>query len=85
MVILMRRLSDSSLNNTNFGDDLGCGSPLIFFDGQFLGGGERYANLDDLVDPDRVEGIEIYNGAATIPDEFDRPGSACGVVAGWTR
>ena len=85
MEILMLRPLDGILNTTVLGDDLRCASPLIFSDGQFLGGGERYGNLDDLMDPDQAEGIEIYNGDVTIPDEFNRPGSACGVLAVWTR
>lgn len=43
-------------------------------------------NIDD-VPPDDVEGIEIYEGAATVPPQFNtREGTTiCGVVLIWTR
>ena len=67
-----------------------CASPLIFLDGSFVGGGGRpsfsnYINLDDLVDPDNLEGIEIYDGPARMPAQFNRTGSGCGVISLWTR
>ncbi len=85
MLILLRRPSIGFRNDTRFDDEPGCASPLIFLDGQFVGGGASYINLDDLVDPDEVEGIEIYSGVATIPTVFSRTDSTCGVVAVWTR
>ena len=68
-----------------FRDEPGCPMPLIFLDGFFVGGGERYIDINDLVHPDEVEGIEIYSSAATIPIEFNRSGGACGVLVIWTR
>lgn len=50
--------------------------------------GIRAPGLDvDDVPPGDVEGIEIYNGAATLPPQFnDRRGTpACGTIAIWTR
>ncbi|HKW49090.1 MAG TPA: Plug domain-containing protein, partial [Gemmatimonadaceae bacterium] len=43
-------------------------------------------NIDDVT-PDDVEGIEIYEGASTIPPQFNtREGTTiCGVVLIWTR
>jgi hypothetical protein len=41
--------------------------------------------IDDLVTPDAVEGIEVYNGLSRVPPEFLTPEAACGVVAIWTR
>lgn len=58
--------------------------PLIFLDGMLLGNGMEL-DLDALVPVQDLEGVEVYGGAATLPPEFDRPGSHCGVVAFWTR
>jgi hypothetical protein len=43
-------------------------------------------NIDDIV-PQDVEGIEIYEGAATVPPQFNtKEGTTiCGVVVIWTR
>jgi hypothetical protein len=42
--------------------------------------------IDDLVSPASVEGIEIYNGVATVPAEFlNDDAIKCGVIAIWTR
>jgi hypothetical protein len=62
-----------------------CPSPIVFLDGAFVGGGSEYIDIDALAAISDVEGIEIYNGAAQIPIELNRGGSACGVVGIWTR
>ena len=62
-----------------------CLSPLIFLDGRFFGGGNSYLDLDGVADPEEVEGIELYSGVASVPTEFSRPGSQCGVIGVWTR
>lgn len=67
------------------GAEAECLSPLIFLDGRFFGGGRTYVDLDAVANPEEVEGIEIYNGVATVPTEFRRPGSQCGVIGVWTR
>lgn len=43
-------------------------------------------NIDDIV-PQDVEGIEVYEGASTVPPQFNtREGTTiCGVVLIWTR
>jgi hypothetical protein len=41
--------------------------------------------IDEVVRPEALEGIEIYQGLSRMPAEFLTPGSACGVVAVWTR
>lgn len=41
--------------------------------------------IDDVVKPDVVEGIEVYQGLSRVPPEFLSPEAACGVVAVWTR
>ncbi|MFW5950957.1 MAG: TonB-dependent receptor plug domain-containing protein [Gemmatimonadota bacterium] len=48
--------------------------------------GEDYGfRLDDVIAPLDVEGIEVYQGLATVPAEFLSPEAGCGVVAIWTR
>jgi hypothetical protein len=41
----------------------------------------------DMVDPNSIHGIEVYNGPASIPSEFSgmRTDSFCGLVMIWTR
>jgi hypothetical protein len=77
-----------SFDDTPIGDpraDAACLSPLIFLDGQFIGGGNRYYPFDQLANSEDVEGIEVYAGIAATPIEFTRPGSECGVISVWTR
>jgi hypothetical protein len=38
-----------------------------------------------MVSPDDVEGIEAYQGPASIPAEYNPLGSVCGVILIWTR
>lgn len=46
-------------------------------------------SIDELVQPNDIEGIEIYKGLSTVPAEFSgrslQDDSRCGVVAIWTR
>jgi len=41
--------------------------------------------LDQLVSPEQIEGIEIYESIARMPAEYAPVGSVCGVVLIWTR
>lgn len=69
----------------------GC-SPLcflaVFLDGQpiFLpsAGGSDGIDLTTIL-PSDVAAVEIYDGPASIPPVFNVTGSACGVVALWSR
>ena len=58
--------------------------PTVFFDGLPASAGEYEL---DAIDLGSVEGIEIYNGLATIPAVFVAPRGAerCGVIAIWSR
>lgn len=69
----------------SLGGGTGCSSPLIFLDGALIGGAGDYVNLDNLVRPDQVEGIEVYKGPSQVPPQFNMTGSACGVIVIWTR
>jgi hypothetical protein len=43
--------------------------------------------INQFVDPEIVEGIEVYTGTSQIPPEFNSSvlSSRCGVVVIWTR
>jgi hypothetical protein len=59
--------------------------PVVFIDGMPLE--QRVPDeVDERLDPELVEGIEIYHGSAGLPMEFaSAQPSDCGVVAFWTR
>ncbi len=62
----------------------GACSPLVFLDGTRL----TYisaSDIDDLVGPEDVSGVEVYKGAATVPFEFGFINDDCGVIAIWTK
>lgn|GEM_PF-2265408 len=61
----------------------GC-EPMIFVDGMYvpLNG----MSLDDIVQPQSLEGVEVYSGPSSLPPSFVRiraPG--CGAVLFWTK
>jgi hypothetical protein len=71
---------------SGFGYDVrtteGC-RPEVFVDGIHYP--LFFESVDDVVHPDEIEGIEVYAHAAEVPAEYVVPGSACGVIAIWTR
>jgi hypothetical protein len=54
----------------------------VFVDGIPL---PRAPNLADLPSPRDLAGIEVYAGAATIPLQYQRANSGCGVILVWTK
>jgi len=56
----------------------GC-TPLIWIDGSPMG---RDSEVDQMLNPEDVEGIEVYRGAE-VPVEFGP--TSCGAVVIWTR
>lgn len=42
-------------------------------------------NLDYLPSPKYLAGIEVYNGAATVPAQFSGMNRGCGVILVWTK
>ncbi|MBI3983617.1 MAG: carboxypeptidase regulatory-like domain-containing protein, partial [Gemmatimonadetes bacterium] len=61
------------------------GCPTLFFlDGTSIGNADRL-DLDFILPLDQIEAVEVYSGASQIPVMFNRTGSACGVIAFWTR
>jgi hypothetical protein len=64
--------------------------PTVWIDGQMvhvgtagpMGGGPAF--LDNLIQPDQIAGMEIYNSAASMPVQYNLYGG-CGVIVIWTR
>jgi hypothetical protein len=75
-------------NGTGFGYAIqgrgGC-QPDVWVDGMRVFDGAT--DLDQIVRPMDVAGVEVYNGAATVPAQFMGAGGGggCGVVAIWTK
>jgi len=64
----------------------------VFLDGvpvgsrsRLAGGSPIAAQLDRLVTPVEVEGIEVYRSLSEIPPEFLTTDARCGVIAIWRR
>ena len=55
--------------------------PTIYVDGMSVTPRE----LNHVVLPIEVGGVEVYRGPASLPAEFGGPGSRCGVVAIWIK
>jgi hypothetical protein len=62
------------------------GNPLcpfqIFIDGQIF---DESGDLSNAPPPGNVAGIEIYSGPATIPLEYKRHDTMCGIILIWTK
>jgi hypothetical protein len=58
-----------------------CGEPIVFLDGVEV----DVESPDMLLPPEHIEGIEVYTRPLTIPMEFSKRGSFCGVIAIWSR
>jgi hypothetical protein len=70
---------DGSRHVRMFGGRRDC-HPLIYWNGI------RSSWLDiDMFWPEDLKGVEVYRRPSEIPIEFNTTGSACGVVAVWTR
>lgn len=59
----------------------GC-QPKIWIDGVVA----QYAEIDEVIGPGEIAGIEIYPSMAGVPSRYmDRENRACGVVLIWSR
>jgi hypothetical protein len=59
----------------------GC-KPKIWLDGMLA----QYAEIDDVIAPSEIAGIEIYPSMAGVPGQYlDRENRACGSVLIWSR
>ena len=60
--------------------------PRVIVDGVVVStGGAEPAEIDALVDPSRIEGMEVYRRPAELPAEFGGAQSGCGVIVVWTK
>lgn len=57
---------------------------LLFLSGVRIGSADE-VDVDFLVSPESLEGLEVYTTVAGLPMQFNVPGAACGVIAFWTR
>ncbi len=57
-----------------------CGNPSIWMDGVRMRGG--YAL--EVIDPQNIDGIEVYRGFSELPSQFHDP-SGCGAVVFWSK
>jgi hypothetical protein len=59
-------------------------TPAVYVDGMQVFDGA--SELDNLVRPNEIAGIEVYTGVGGTPPQFSGAGSnGCGVVAVWTK
>ena len=58
--------------------------PLFFLDGQHLGNAFN-TDVNTVVPLEIIQAIEVYGATAGLPQELNRRGSSCGVIAFWTR
>ena len=61
----------------------GC-PPLFFLDGRYMGTVDE-TDIDQVLSVNAIEAVEAYGSTATMPVEYNRTGSTCGVIAFWTR
>jgi hypothetical protein len=67
--------------------------PVIYVDGVMAraggifspGDSERWPTEEELVGPQDIEAMELYNTRLSAPVRFQGPGAECGVVVIWTR
>lgn len=59
-------------------------APAVFVDG-FQYRSFTASDLDNMVKPDVVSGIEIYTSSASAPAQFSNPFSDCGSIVIWTK
>ena len=55
--------------------------PQYYLDGMLLSATDPL----DVINPHHIEAIEAYPGAASVPQQFNATGSACGVILLWSR
>ncbi|GJG84907.1 hypothetical protein tb265_00880 [Gemmatimonadetes bacterium T265] len=59
-------------------------TPDIYVDGMAIIDGA--SSINELVNPNDVSGVEIYNGGATVPVQFQSgSGGSCGAVVVWSK
>ena len=57
-------------------------APMVWLDGARVPGAE----LDEVIRPDDIAGMEVYASTAGVPAQFlDRTNRGCGTILLWTR
>jgi hypothetical protein len=59
-------------------------APTVYLDGLPVLTDDAF-DIDALISPDAIEGVEIYSSHLTAPLELHVPRNTCGIVAFWTR
>jgi hypothetical protein len=59
----------------------------VYIDGTLINGARSPTEPFDLneINPQSIEAMEFYAGAAQTPMKYSRSGSGCGVLVIWTR
>jgi hypothetical protein len=86
-IVSMTRGGPRSFGFGSTGVDVSSGAgcpPLYFVDRQFVGNAAEM-NVDAIVPLVEVEAVEAHASVASLPVEFNRRGSSCGVIVFWTR
>ena len=58
-------------------------APKIYVDGTLNASGAD--NINQVVNPNDIVGMEIYKGVSEVPVEYAQGGATCGVVLIWTK
>lgn len=82
---LFRSVPGISIKPSNYNGNTirirGC-QPMLWVDGQRVPGAE----LDEVIPPDDIAGIEFYTSMAGVPAQYiERANRACGTVLVWTK
>ncbi len=59
--------------------------PAVYLDGIMIGNGRGPAEINDILNPMVVAGIEVYRRTGGMPPQYWGTGSSCGVVLIWLR
>ena len=82
---LFRSVPGISIKSANYNGNTirirGC-QPMLWVDGQRVPGAE----LDEVIPPDDIAGIEFYTSMAGVPAQYiERQNRACGTIMVWTK
>ena len=56
----------------------------MYLDGLFIPGADAF-EIDMLVPPEEIAGVEVYGSGLRVPIEYGGSTSGCGVILIWTR
>lgn len=60
--------------------------PRVILDGLIVNnGGDEPAELDRMIAPEAVAGVEVFPTASGVPAQYGGASSSCGVILIWTR